>query len=689
MPIQTLKLKPGVDVETTAVASQDGWNACQHIRFRQGLPEKLGGWQHINSDRLIGTGRGIHAWADLTGIPYLAVGTEQRLELYNGGDFIDITPLRKTSNVAPAFSTTIGLSTVTVTDTANGAEADDWVNILVPVSVGGLIIQGFYQVQTVIDANNYTITAAPATATATVAAGGAVPTFTTTLSSANITVTLANHGLTTANDFQVQVATTVGGILLAAGNSYAVHSVTNANQFWIVPGPNATSGATVSENSGNARIEYLIPTGEASATPESGYGVGDYGVGDYGVSGTGTITIPLRQWFLDNWGQDLIGNYTGSPIFVWVPPPAFGNVAVAINTTNFPGAADPPAAVNVSFVAVPQQQVFALGASPVGGGDLDPNLIRFSDIADFTDWTPTAANQAGSYRIPTGSRLVGGAAGNTGVVIWTDVDMWLANYLGFPLVWGFQKIASGCGLLASRAFGNYKSSYYWATRSQFMVFDGSTVQILPCTVWDYFFYNLDTAQVDKVFCAINSEFGEISWYFPSQNGTGEVDSYVTYSALETQNTGTPVWYFGQLDRTCWTDVSVYGPPIGTDTLGNLQQHEVGFDADGVPMLPSITSGYLTISEGRTFTSVKRLIPDMTMMGGTPPNDSVYFTLNLIDYPNDTPQVIGPLKWTTETPQFILTMCRGRMMSVTISSNALGVFWRLGALRIEGRQSGAR
>lgn len=688
MSIQTLNLKPGVDIESSPVASENSWNAGNLIRFREGRPEKRGGWQHINSNPLIGTGRGIHAWADLLGNPYVAVGTEQRLQVLYGGLFTDITPLRKTSNITPAFATVLGSSIVTVTDTAHGAAVSDWINVTVPVSIGGMVIQGFYQILKIINANNYTITTAPTAAIATVSGGG-VPVFGTTSGSPTISVTFGSHGFSIGSVFQVQILTTVGGITLAAGSSYSVLTVPDPNHFTIAPGPSASSTQTVSENSGNAQIEYLVHTGLSSTTAVSGYGVGLYGTGLYGRSTSSTTTNPLRQWFLDNFGQDLIGNYGASPLFVWVPPPGYGNVALAVNTTNFPSATDPPAQVNESFVSVPQQMVIALGCTPVGGGTQDPNLVRFSDVGDFTQWTPTATNQAGSYRIPSGSKLVGGTSNGTSCILWTDIDMWLMSYLGFPLVWGFNKIASGVGLLASRAFGNYKSNIYWVARNQFLVFDGSTVQILDCPVWDFFFYNLDMQQVDKVFCAVNSEFGELEWYFPSIGGNGECDSYVTYSAPESQLAGSPVWYYGSLPRTCWTDVNVYGGPLGTDTNGNLQQHEVGNDADGVPMLPTITSGYMTISEGEFFTSLHRIIPDMTT-GGTAPTGNILFTITLIDYPNDEePQVIGPLAWTSTSPSFILTMCRGRLMSITVSSVSLGIFWRLGAVRLEGSPAGKR
>jgi hypothetical protein len=670
MPLTILRFKPGVDTETTPVLSEAGWNNSQLIRWRAGLPEKLGGWVHLNQVALVGTGRGIHVWADLAGIAYVAVGTEQRLQLFTGGLMYDITPLRATSNISPDFSTVSTSKTVTVHDTAHGASPGDWTDEFVVVSVGGILLLGFYQVQTVVDANNYTITA-PTAATATVNNGGAVPSFTTTNASPNVTVLLANHGLSAGGLFQVQVSTTVGGITLLG--TYPVISSADSSHFVIAPGPAATADS-VSENSGHARIEYLIQSGLASATPLSGYGIGAYGSGLYGEGGDPSVNdiAPLRQWFLDNWGQDLIGNYNGSTMYVWAPPEVPGNVAVPTGGTT-------PTEINSSFVAMPAQIAVALGAET--SGTFDPNLIRWSDVDDFTDWVATAVNQAGSYRLPTGSKIIGGIQGPQFACIWTDIDMWLMEYIQPPFIFGFNKIGA-TSTVSARAAGIYASSVYWLSQNNFCVYDGNSIQVLDCTVWDQFFYDVNLAQADKIFCAVNLAFNEIGWFYPSLN-SNEVDSYVKYNVVE------KAWDYGTLIRTCWAGRSVLGPPIGTDTAGLLQQHEIGHDADGQAMLPSVQSGYLSLSDGEIFTFVERLIGDFILTGGVAPNNRVMISLTFQDYPNGPTRTYGPFQWSGTMPNYSIVRGRSRTVSVTISSLDLGVFWRMGGLRLLNKPAGKR
>ena len=216
MAFAKLTLKPGVLAVASQLAAEGTLRVSRCVRFFLGFLQKVGGWTRLTSTLFVGTCRGLHGWFDLSGNPYLAVGTEQRLEVLEGGALFDITPLRTTSNPAPSFTTQSGLIAVTVTDAANGAVAGDWINLIVPVSVGGLVLQGFYLVQSVTDANNYVINAASA-ATANVSNGGAVPSFTTTNTSPNVEVTLNNHGLVAGSLFAVGVATIFGGVTIAVG----------------------------------------------------------------------------------------------------------------------------------------------------------------------------------------------------------------------------------------------------------------------------------------------------------------------------------------------------------------------------------------------------------------------------------------------------------------------------------------
>lgn len=670
MVLSTLRVRPGVNVQLTpTLLGALGWSASQLVRFKDGMPQKLGGWTHLNASPLVGTGRGMKVWSDLNGVPYAAVGTEQRLTVMAGGALFDITPLRKTDNPAVDFSTTITSKTVTIADLNHGGATGDWVSIIVPVSVGGLIIQGLFQI-TVIDGNTYTVQANLA-ATATVSHGGAVPVFNSTNGQPTLQVTFANHGFLPGDQFEVQVATTIATIVMAAFSIFSVSSVVDANHFVITPGGNANATTTVSENAGNAHIGYLIQNGFASATAITGYGIGPYGAGPYGIGSTGSIVSPLRQWFLDNWGQDLIGNFSGSTLYFWPPPFTNGNIATPTGGTT-------PAAMTASFVAMPQQIAVALGAEILGVQD--PNLIRWSDVSDFADWVATAVNQAGSFRLPTGSKIVGGLQGPQFGCIWTDVDFWLMQYLSVPLVFGFQKVASGCSLMSARAAGVYNNVVYWASAENFYLFDGNSVQVLPCAVWDKFFSNLNTQQIDKVWCWVNSAFNEVWWFYPSATGTGEVDSYIKYQTVDR------VWDFGVLPRTCGSDTNPLGTPIAVDTAGLIQQHEVSNDADGQAMMSSITSGFLSIEDGTLFTFIERLLPDFILRGG---NQRVFISIITADYSSDIPPTTrGPFAVTPATPYFPVR-ARGRVAAVTITSNDLGVFWRLGALRYVGAPAGRR
>lgn len=683
MPLQTVTLKPGIDREATPTLNSAGWSYGNQIRFRDGLPEKNGGWSHLTTTAIVGTSRAAFSWADLSGIPYLASGSEQRLEIFSGGTLTDITPLRATTNLAPAFTTTLGSATVKITDSGGHPSDGDWVDILVPVSIGGIVLQGLYLASGAAG-NDYNVTAATV-ATAAAGPGGAVPSYAVTNGSADVAVTLNNHGLAVNDTYTNEVATTVHGVTFAAYTSYTVTSVPDVNTFHITAGAVGTSSGSGSENAGNARLQYLLPSGLASATLAQGFGQGLFGQGLFGESSPGVTYNPLRLWFLDQWGQDLIGNYTGSPIYVWIPPVAPGNVAIAIDGTNYPGATSPPTAVNASFMTMPQQILMALGVDPSGGGTQDPNLVRWCDVGDFTIWVATATNQAGSFRIPSGSKIINGISAPQFALIWTDVDLWQVSYIGFPLVFSFNKIAVGVDLLTPNAAALYESVVYWPSSNGFFKFDGNAVVPVKCPVWDVFFRNLDRTQKDKVFAAVNSWFNEITWWFPSESGSGEIDSFVRYNIRE------DLWDYSEnlaagFYRTAWVDEGPMGAPIGVDGSGILQQHEVALDADGSPMGEFIQSGFFSIADGNFFAFLDRFIPDFLLDGPTP---SVSITVIVQDYPASPQSTYGPYMFDTTGPDYFVVRARGRVAALRIGASSVGTFWRLGALRILTSPAGRR
>lgn len=674
-----LKLKPGVDVESSPFLASLQLNASNLIRFYAGRAQKLGGWQNINAGQpFIGTCRGMHGWADIPGITYLATGTEQRLQVFAGGVMQDITPVSLTTNPAVSFTTVTGQASVTITDAGAAPAIGDWINLLTQVSVGGIVLFGFYRVIGIGGANQYIVNAAtPATSSVT---GGAVPSYTTTNGQATVSVTLNNHGYVTGGGgtFNAAVATTVATIVISG--LYAVTSVTNANTFVITAISTANASTTASENAGNARIQYLLPSGQVNNVSATGYGAGDYGAGDYGGFSGGSTILPMRQWSLDHFGQDLIASPSNGRIYFWQPP----NVIPATSV----GGTSPTASTAV-FVMPQSQIIMALGAEI--GGTQQPLLVRWCNAADFTDWTASVSNLAGSYSVPTGSGCVGGLAiGLTGALIWTDVSLVSVSFLGFPLVFSFNPVALGCGLVGARAAGVIGPLVMWLGKDQpFKYVLGGGVTPIECSVWDFYIDNVDKFQTGAIHCAPNSNFNEFTWHFPLSQSSPLWNAlapmaYIKYNFVE------DVWDYGlssQYQRTSWVNQSPMGNPIGADLTGLLQQHEVGRDADGAAMQWSWQAAFAPLSENADdFMFADHLIPDFNPSIGDP---SFTPTIFVTDYPNNPATPVTCQVFNTSTP-FVVFSARGRYISIGFRAHdtALGTFWRLGKVTVRARYDGS-
>lgn len=678
MAFKTLRLKPGVNVELTATLNEFSLAASNLVRFYGGLVQQLGGWTQKTIQRFVGVCSGLTGWADIVGNPYLAIGTDQRLEVLESGAIVDITPVVHTSNIAVAFSTVLGSSSVTIADATQQPAVGDWVRLDTQVSVGGLILFAYYLVQSIVDGTHYTIDAG-ANATATVTAGGAVPAYTTTNTSAVVSVLLANHGLATGGVFTAAVSTTVATVVISG-----IYSVTrvDADHFTVTAGSAANAGTTAGENGGQARIVYLLPSGTVEITPQTGYGVGDYGAGDYGLSGGGgaQILAPARQWSLDHWGQYLIASPAGGKIYYWNPPDS--TVPAAVISVTAP-------IYNLSLFVMSQAQIIvSLGAEV--SGTLQPLLIRWCDVGDFTDWDASATNQAGSFFIPTGSALIGGMAVGLGAIFWTDVGFWTMSYIGFPLVFGFNSIASAGGLIAQRAAGLAPSFVMWLSKHQFYQYAfGGGVTPIECSVWDFYFYNVDLTQLSLIHCAPNSVFNEMAWHFPIAETSPLWNplapfGYVKYNYVE------QVWDYGissQYQRTASINQSPVGGPIGADLDGLIQEHEVGTQANGSAMLWSWRAGFISDGEGAGMLFSDWLIPDFKVEGN-PPNLTPI--IQTTDFSSNTPptNVVVP-GVQIGTTSFITYQARGRGISFGFEATAsnVGSFCRLGAVRIRIAQDG--
>lgn len=519
----------------------------------------------------------------------------------------------------------------------------------------------------------YTINAG-VPATSTVTSGGASYSFTTTSGSSIVTGTLANHGYQVGTQFYVYEPTAVGGITISG--VYTVLSVPTLNTFTFAANATATSGATVSINGGLINSVYYIALAPQS-TGSSGFGGGSFGAGPFGSGSTSTsvsgTSITATDWTLDNFGQDLIACPAGGPIYYWDPNGLVQNAQILGGTA--------PLVNSGIFVAMPERQVVAYGSSFTLSPD--PMLIRWSDVGDFTSWNATVTNQAGSYRIPTGSVIYAGIQGPQQGLFWTDLDLWAMQYVGPPFVYGFNKIGSNCGAVSRHCVGQFNGAVYWMSQKQFFMSMGSGPQAIPCPIWDVVFQNINQAYISKVCCGVNTQFNEITWYYPSANST-ENDSYVKFNVSLAQ------WDYGTLGRTAWIDQSVLGAPIGAGSDNWLYQHEVGNNAtyNGVttPMVSSFQTGYFQLNEADNLIFIDQIWPDMkwNTFSNSASNASVNITFYGTNYPGDAPTQYGPYTMTSTT-EYISVRIRARLMSIALSSTGLSpsdlnTFWRLGAVR---------
>lgn len=290
-------------------------------------------------------------------------------------------------------------------------------------------------------------------------------------------------------------------------------------------------------------------------------------------------------------------------------------------------------------------------------------------------------NQAGSYRIPKGSKIIQCIQGPQQGLIWTDLSLWAMQYSGPPYVYQFNEIGTNCGLIGRKAAGTMNGGVYWMGQSQFFKFVGSGVEPIRCPIWDVAFQDLDRDYVDNIRIATNSRFMEVSWFFPTTGSNGENTNYVKYNILLDQ------WDYGTLGRTAWINESVLGPPIGAATNQYIYQHETSPDADGQAMLSSFQTGYFVMNEADVKMFVDQVWPDMKWgYYNDTQSANILLTFYVADYPGQTPIAYGPFTLTQATT-FITPRFRGRLVSIKIESDDIGSWWRLGNIRYRYQEDG--
>lgn len=676
MPWSAVKLRPGVDVQKTFSLNEAGVSQSQLLRYREGILEAYGGWDQYVNFPAGSTVRDLHAWQDISGNKHLASGATANLAVITSGSNLDITPQTSTTNGA-TFSITANTCTVTVVD-ANSSGLPSVYNTIffnTPIALGGILLNGTYKIATVASSIIYTFYATQ-NATTTVSSGGTLLTFTTASGSPTITGTLPSNGFLSQTGlyYGFYAATSVAGMSISG--PYQIASVIDSTQFTIIAAQSASATATSTQNGSNgAQLVYYVTIGPQ--TLGSGFGAGGFGDGGFGtgVSFTGTpgTSITTTDWTMDNWGEVLVACPKDGAIYTYSPTSGFTTAQVITNAPFFNGGI---------FISMPQQILVAWRSCNYITGTQDNLTVRWCNSGDFTNWTISNATTAGSFRIPTGSVIMGGIQGPNQGIIWTDVDVWAMSFIGGTLIFNFTRVGAG-GLIAPHACGTIAGVVYWMGRDNFYILGPEGVVPVPCTVWDAVFQNLSStaSYVAKIYCATNVEFNEVAWFFPSATSTGENDSYVKYNIVEKE------WDYGMMNRTAWMDVSVLGNPIGTDSAGTYYQHETGNVNFGANV-PSFRSGWWAIAEGEELGFVDFVLPDFkfgTYSGSQ--NATMQVTFYSADYPGGAVTSYGPYTVTSNT-EYITPRIRGRLMSIQVSGDGQ-TFWRLGNVRFRVASAGRR
>ena len=694
MALKKLVLKPGVNRENTRYTNEGGWFESDKVRFRQGTPEKIGGWARISVSTFQGICRSLWNWITLENLNLIGVGTNLKFYLELGGNYNDITPIRATAILSNPFATTNASTTVTVTDSAHGAVTGDFVTFSNAATVGGLDLNGEYQL-TVIDANTYTITAASA-ASSTATGGG--------------TTVNAVYQINVGDPYEIPLSgwgagtwgagswgfggTSTSALRLWSQNNFgedlvygyrggpiyywdATYGVTPIAVTITIATPAVLTSSTTFTNGmpivlTNSGYPSALPTG---LSPGTTY---------YVVNASGT-TFNLAATV----GGSAIATSGSQSGTHYIMPNG-------VNVSALSGASDVPIIQNYIYVSDVSRFVFAFGCNDYGSSVQSPMLIRWSDQESLVNWTPSATNQAGSVTLSHGSSIITAIQTRQEILVWTDSAIYSLQYIGAPVVWSSQLMGDNISILGQNAAAQASGVVYWMGVDKFYMYDGR-LQTLNCDLRRYVFQDINLDQNQQVFASTNEGFNEV-WFFYCSADSTTIDRYVVYNYQE------KVWYYGTMARTAWLDSGLRDYPIAATYSYNLVNHEYGLD-DNTTGTPTGISAYISSSEfdiddGDRFGFVWRMLPDLTFSGSdASPTPEVTYTL----YPmknsgsgTGTPgvgnvdQLTGAQYTVTEgfTGQ-INTRVRGRQLILKVSSANLGTTWQLGSTRIDIRPDGRR
>jgi len=606
MPLKKLVLKPGVNRENTRYTNEGGWYQSDKVRFRQGTPEKIGGWSRLSSATFLGVCRSLWNWATLANLNLLGLGTSSKFYIENGGAYNDVTPIRSSATLSNPFATQNLSATVTVTHTAHGAINGDYVTYNNVATVGGLDLNGEFKI-TYVGPNTYTITASTQ-ASSTVAAGGG----TTVGAMYQINVGLDaevplagwgaggwgagvwGYGGTSTSSLRLWSQTNFGQNLVAGFRgspmyywdaSYGVSPST----FTVTIASPAVVTATVTLANGSPVI--LTSSGYPSALPTGLTPGTTY----YVINSTG-LTFNLSTTV---GGAAINTSGTQSGTHYILPN--------LIPVTSLSGASNVPIIQNMVYVSDVSRFTFAFGCNELGSTTQDPMLIRWSDQESVTQWTPSATNQAGGIRLSHGTEIIANIQTRQEIVVWTDSALYSLQYVGLPAVWSTQLLGDNISILSQNAVAQASGVIYWMGTDKFYMYDGR-VQTLNCDLRKFIYQDINLGQNQQVFASTNEGFNEV-WFFYCTASSSTIDRYVVYNYLE------KTWYYGSMARTAWLDSGLRNYPIAATYSYNLVNHEYGNNDNEtgttLPINSYISSAEFDIDDGDHFAFVWRMLPDLT------------------------------------------------------------------------------
>jgi hypothetical protein len=727
-----IKFAPGIDKQDTSVGAEGRWVDSDNVRFRYGLPEKVGGWQSLLTDTIVGVARKQHAFVDTDGNRYVALGTDKFLLLYFEGQLFDITPLQ--TAITGATFTFNGTTTVTLTTSADhGIGVGDIIRLsstTLPGGTTGVTTATFNDI-------NFQVLSVPSSTTLTIQAATAG----SASSGGSVTITpyevvgpaaqsygygfgIGNYGGTITGVAQteldgslnadtagtggsgtaVTVDSTTGfdsaGTILVESELITYASKSSTQFLGITRGTNGT--ATAGTSNGQAHSTNTVVQ---NATDFTGFG---------SAVQASTVTLEPGLWSLSNFGEVLVATIANGKTFTWNAGAANPTGVRASTSTSGFATTNNPTATRVTLISPTTRHLIHFGTEVTIGSPTtqDDMLIRFSVDEDINNYTPEATNTAGTQRLQDGTKIMGSLVAKENILVWTDNALYAMKFVGAPFTFGFEQVGTNCGLIGKNAAIEIDGVAYWMGNNGFFSFDG-TVNTLPCSVEDFIYDDIDTTKGQQVAAGINNLFTEVVWWYPTANATFN-DRYVVYNYGQ-DNANLPMgnWYTGTNTnsiRTTWIDSLVYPKPYATaynstatGTFPVIQgetglgqtvffEHEIGTDQvnpDGsTTALTSFVRSFsfsLQPDQAEVFLAMRRFLPNFKVLLG---NNQV--TISVKDFPAETSSAtaLSPFTITSSTTQ-VDTRARGRYANIKIENTGAGESWRFGTFQVDLQPDGRR